>query len=261
MPEARNRTFPSATHDIRRTRLMTGASRATVDPRRMRGANKGLKKILIEGMTPADDQPHRWKDFSGAMVRHAVDEAMRTLPAEDKHVVKLAYFGGCSNREIARHVGLTEVTVQRRLRRALGAISEFIQHGHALRRRALYALTVWLSGRWLSDSLQHIAQTATVAAAAAIIVSQPAPQPVAVQRDGQPSQSTSNSPATLSAPMPSPTAQSVVPAAKEVVLPAIQPPALSLPVQAPPLPVKVEPPPLPIKVEPPPLPIKVEPPP
>ena len=91
-----------------------------------------------------------------------------------------------------------------------------------------------------------------MAAAAAIIVSQPAPQPVAVQRDGQPSQSTSNSPATLSAPMPPPTAQSVVPAAKEVVLPAIQPPALSLPVQAPPLPVKVEPPPLPIKVEPPP---------
>ncbi|TMF93044.1 MAG: sigma-70 family RNA polymerase sigma factor [Chloroflexi bacterium] len=146
MPEAENYALPEATNDTWRAWLMTGARRAPVDPRRMRGANKGLKKILIEGMTPADDQPHRWKDFSGAMVRHAVDEAMRTLPAEDKHVVKLAYFGGYSNREIARHVGLTEVTVQRRLRRALGAISEFIQHGHALRRRALYALTVWLSG-------------------------------------------------------------------------------------------------------------------
>src|SRR5439155_51191 len=72
MPEAENHALPAATNDIWRTWLMTGARRAPVDPRRMRGANKGLKKILIEGMTPAADQPHRWKDFSGAMVRHAV---------------------------------------------------------------------------------------------------------------------------------------------------------------------------------------------
>src|SRR5207248_468948 len=80
------------------------------------------------------DRTYAWKDFSGAMVRHAVDDAMRALPPEYMRVVKLAYFGGYSNREIALEVGLTEATVQRRLRRALGAISYHIQHGRAVGR-------------------------------------------------------------------------------------------------------------------------------
>lgn len=35
------------------------------------------------------------------MIRHAVDDAMKELPVQDKQLVKLAYFGGLSNREIA----------------------------------------------------------------------------------------------------------------------------------------------------------------
>lgn len=74
------------------------------------------------------------------MIRHAVDEAMRTLRPEDKQVVKLAYFGGYSDRAIAQQVGLTEGTVQRRLRRALAVISEYVQHWRTLGRRAVYTV-------------------------------------------------------------------------------------------------------------------------
>src|SRR5207302_6384554 len=180
MPEAERNALPRATNDTWRTWLMTGARRTPIDRRRMRGAHKGLKKMLVEGMGGEDERPHAWKDFSGAMIRHAVDEAMRSLPSQDKHVVTLAYFGGLSNREIADEVGLTEATVQRRLRRALATISDHIQHGRALGPRAMYAVAIWLSGRWLSDSVHQIAQVATVAAASAIIVAQPASGPLMV---------------------------------------------------------------------------------
>src|SRR5438552_12092501 len=212
MPEAENHALPGATNDTWRTWLITGARRSPVDRRRVRGAYKGLKRMLLEGMANAEERPHAWRDFSGAMIRHAVDDAIRSLPSEDTHVVKLAYFGGFSNREIAEQVGLTEATVQRRLRRALAAISDHIQHGRVLGRRAFYALALWLSGRWLSDSAQHFLQATAVAGAAAVIaVTQPA-VPAAVGSQRAPA--TTQAPAaagTVVPPLPSPTVPVTVP--------------------------------------------------
>jgi RNA polymerase sigma factor (sigma-70 family) len=175
MQDGENHAFAGSTNDSWRTWLITGARRSPVDRRRMRGAHRGLKKMLVDGMSNGEDRPHAWKDFSGAMVRHAVDEAMRTLPAVDKQVVKLAYFGGYTNRAIAAEVGLTEGTVQRHLQRALGVISDYIQQRRALGRRAMYGLAIWLSGRWLTDSAQHVVQAAAVAGVTAIIAAQAAP--------------------------------------------------------------------------------------
>src|ERR1700737_902076 len=121
MVEAEKHALPGGANDSWRTWLMTGSRRTPVDRRRLRGAHRGLKKMLIEGMSNGGDKPHAWKEFSGAMIRHAVDEALRALPLQDKELVKLAYFGGLSNREIAQNIGLTEATVQRRLRRAIDA--------------------------------------------------------------------------------------------------------------------------------------------
>src|SRR5258708_8840839 len=111
MREAENHLLSGATNDTWRTWLMTGVRRDRVDRRRMRGANKGLKKMLLEGMHNGDDRPHAWKDFSGAMIRHAVEEAIRALPHDDKQVVKLAYFGGYSNPEISLWGALTHATL------------------------------------------------------------------------------------------------------------------------------------------------------
>src|SRR5947209_541127 len=156
MPDVENQPIPIAAHETWRTWLMTGNRRTPVDRRRLRGAHKGLKKILVEGLTPEGRDPRVWKDFSGAMVRHAVDDAMRALPPEDTRVVKLAYFGGYSNRQIAQVVGLTEATVQRRLSRALTAISDHIQHGQTIARRAPYALVGFMPGPWPSGGAHRI---------------------------------------------------------------------------------------------------------
>ena len=233
MSEAENHVLPGATTDTWRTWLMTGARHRPVDRRRMRGDHVGLKRLLVEGMTDTKDRPHAWNDFSGAMIRHAIDEAMRSLPSQDTHVVKLAYFGGYSNREIAEQVGLTEATVQRRLKRALASISEHIQHGRTLARRAMYALMVWMSGRWLSDSAHHVVQAAAVVATAAIVVSQPAPGSLARSPDGY-SPQTTTTPAAPSTnvvlPVPSPSVPLIsVPSAPQLQLPPVQLPPVQLP--------------------------------
>jgi RNA polymerase sigma factor (sigma-70 family) len=223
MPEA------GSTNDSWRAWLTSGVRRSPADRRRLRGEHRGLKRMLLEGMTNGGSSPHAWKDFSGVMIRHAVDDAMRSLPAQDKQVVKLAYFGGYSNREIAQEVGLTEATVQRRLRRALSAISDHIQHGRAIGRRVAFAFGVWLSGRWLTDSAHHIAQTAAVATVTVIVAAQPAPAPSVIHlgtaRDAQPHAATA--PARVIPP--GSTSIPVVPR-------TVQPPAVQLPVDLPVLP-------------------------
>jgi hypothetical protein len=236
MPEAENCALPGGTNDSWRAWLTTGVRRSPADRRRLRGEYRGLKRMLLEGMTNGGERPHAWKDFSGAMIRHAVDDAMGSLVAQDRQVVKLAYFGGYSNREIAEHVGLTEATVQRRLRRALSAISAHIQRGRALGRRVAFALGVWLSSRWLTDGGHHIAQAAAVASVTLIVAAQPVQAPAAMAlppaRHAQSHATTAGTRGTL----PVPSSAQVAPV--EIQLPAVQ-----LPVEVPALPQ------LPVKVK------------
>src|SRR3982751_6684673 len=118
-----------AAHDSWRTWLLTGVRRDPVDRRRIRGSHIGLKKMLLEGMNVSYDKPYTWKEFSDAMVRQSVGEAVHSMRREDSQLLKLAYFGGLSNREIAGNMGLGEATVERRLRHALDVISRFIERG------------------------------------------------------------------------------------------------------------------------------------
>jgi Sigma-70, region 4 len=238
MPEAENHVLPGPINDSWRAWLMTGTRRTPADRRRLRGEYRGLKRMLLEGMAESADRPHAWKDFSGAMIRHAVDDAMRSLPTQDKQVVKLAYFGGYSNREIASEVGLTEATVQRRLRRALSAISEHIQHGRMLGRRAAFALGAWLSGRWVSDSVNHLGQAAALAAVTVIVATQPAPAPAA---DPAPA-----APAPARATQQLPVAPPVPTGAPEAPPVRVNPSVVQLPVNVPAVPTL---PPLPVKVK------------
>ncbi len=164
-----------AANDSWRTWLMTGARRAPSDRRRVRGSHRGLKKMLVEGMRTGGEQPYSWKEFSDAMVRQSVGEAIRSLPSQDSEMVKLAYFGGLSNRQIAARFGTAESTVQRRLRQALAKISAHVERGRSAGRRVVCALGVWLSGRWLGDATHHLAQAGVVLGAAAVIVAAPVP--------------------------------------------------------------------------------------
>lgn len=175
MGEPDGRAPSPAANDSWRTWLMTGSRRAPSDRRRVRGSHRGLKKMLVEGMRTGGEQPYSWKEFSDAMVRQSVGEAIRSLPSQDSEMVKLAYFGGLSNRQIAARFDTTESTVQRRLRQALATISAHVERGRSAGRRVVCALGVWLSGRWLGDATHHLAQAGVVLGAAAVIVAAPVP--------------------------------------------------------------------------------------
>ena len=164
--------LPSAASDSWRTWLMTGLRKPPFDRRRIRGANQGLKKMLIEGTTTGDSGPQPWNDFSSAMVRQSVDEALNSLPAGHKQVVKLAYFGGMTNPQIARHVGVGEAAVRRWLRDALARVSAHVEMGRAVAQRTLYAIAAWFAMRSIANSVRRTSETASghVAQAAVVVV-------------------------------------------------------------------------------------------
>jgi hypothetical protein len=133
---------------------MTGVRRGPIYRRRVRGAHKGLKRMLVEGMGDGVQDQNGWRGFSGAMVRQAVGEAVSSLPPRQRQLIKLAYFTDLSNREIARGLGLTVSGVERGLRQAIGRVSEQVERGRMAGRRAIYALAMFLGGRWLSEAHQ-----------------------------------------------------------------------------------------------------------
>ncbi len=263
---------------------MTGVRRGPVYRRRVRGAHKGLKRLLVEGMGESDDQHGSWRGFSGAIVRQAVGEAVSSLPPRQRQLIKLAYFGDLSNREIAQGLGITLGSVERGLRQAIAQISEHVEHGRTAGRRAIYALAMFLGGRWLSEAHQATASSAqpwvkagtlllVTATAGALLTARPAsPAPRAhieqatvpivvsepagqVQAPRIRSLRDATDRVPRSAGVTAPTVPEI-----DVALRAIAIPALTLPVDVtlPPLPVDVTLPSLPVRVTVPPLPVPVE---
>jgi predicted DNA-binding protein (UPF0251 family) len=242
-----------APSDSWRSWLVTGTPAMPVDRRRVRGAHRGLKKMLIEGMSNGGVRP--WKDFSGAMIRQAVNEALSQLPPEHSQVVKLAYFGGLSNREIADRLGISVAAVQRKLRQALARISDHVEHGRAFGRRALYAFLAWLAGRQIFGT-EHAGGALAVAAVAVTLAVQPAAvpapagaaAPAAVSQPAHVEQRTAPPPAATSAPAPPDAGRRAAAAVKSVGVPALPVSVAAPPVSVPALPVsapQVPPPKLP----------------
>jgi Sigma-70, region 4 len=152
--------------------LITGTRLVPLDLRRARGARGRLKKTLVDGPGNGADRPHRLKDFSSAMDRQAVGEALNALPLPQREVVKLAYFGGMTNREIADRLGVPVGGVRHRLRRALAAAGDYVERGRATGRKVVYLLVAWLCGRSFESTqrtsgaaAEHILRASMVVAA------------------------------------------------------------------------------------------------
>ena len=164
----------------------TGARREPTGRRRVQGAHKELKRLLVEGTHLGAGHAQSWKGFSDAMARQEVQEAVASLPPRQKQLIKLAYFSDLSNREIAQGLGITLSSVERGLRQAIARVSVYVEQGRAIGRRAIYGLALFLAGRWLTDTanqatgpttgqLVRAGALAVVAATAgAVLISQPA---------------------------------------------------------------------------------------
>ena len=125
-------------------------------------------------------------DTLGDAVQFAFNvDVSSSLSASDAQLVKLAYFAGMTNREIAGSLDLGEATVERRLRRAIDVISRYIERGRGLGQRVLASVAVWVTGRWVSDTFQHAAPATVVGAAAAVLLVQAAPSAHDRAADGE----------------------------------------------------------------------------
>jgi hypothetical protein len=261
--------LPAVASDSWRTWLMTGLRKAPFDRRRIRGDHKGIKKMMIEGTSAPQDPPQPWNDFSGAMVRQAVDEALNSLPPGHKQAVKLAYFGGMSNEAIAKHLGVATGVVRKRLRDALAVVSAHVETGAALGRKVIYGIAALAAVRWTIDfvrrtplpSTDQVAQAAVVLAcgvvtASVLSTSSPSPGQLTQVDRGQLSVPATGAPLNVSTlpvapvtapvigPLPVPTpAVPVLPTPAVPPLPT--PPAVTLPVTIPSLPPVPSPPPIP----------------
>lgn len=249
-PQGRER--PGAS-DIWRTWLVTGARAHPIDRRRMQGEHRGLKQILAEG-GEAGVQRRPWKDFSRAMVRQSVNDAMGTLRSEERVVIRLAYFVGFSNLEIAEELGMTVRGVQRVLRVALDHLSDAMDRG----KRAALALVVFLPGKRIGQWVVTISSpAATHAVVAAVVVGGLAVAPALDGTAGpalrtsaqvgawqatpvQPAQAPRAPAATAGAAVPEVTVPAApvitAPAAPAITAPAV--PAVSVPVTIPKLRIK-----------------------
>src|SRR5712691_5816756 len=162
--------LPAEANDAWRTWLMTGTRRPPFDRRRINGAHRGLKKLMIEGTTSQPDRSLPWNDFSAAMIRQAVDEALNALPSSHKQAVKLGYFGGFTNQEIAEHLGVGEAAVKQMLQVAVATVSAHVERGKTTTRKAIYFLALWVGGRRLMDFLRRLPPALDQVAQASVIV-------------------------------------------------------------------------------------------
>ena len=191
--------LPPAAVDSWRTWLLTGKSGVVTDRRRVRGSHRGLKQILVDGT--GSDLPQTWKHFSGAMVRLAINDGLNTLPTDQTHVVWLAYFGGLSNSEIAKRLGLSLGGVQRRLKVAFEQLSDYVEHGKTAGRRAIYAIAGWLSLRRLVESHPMLVQAVAAAGTTAVVVAAAAGSTPVSATHATPS---TVAPLVVASPLPSP---------------------------------------------------------
>jgi Sigma-70, region 4 len=199
--------------------------------------------MLVEGMGDGAEDRNTWKRFSGALVRQAVGDAVSSLPPRQRQLIKLAYFSDLSNREIAQGLGITLSSVERGLRQAIASVSEQVERGRTAGRKAIYALAMFLGGRWLSDAHRALKVGTVIvvtASAGAVLSAQPAaPAQVAhPQPQNAPAAVSSRTGAPIGHPADNPA--HALPAAQP--LPSVQalpvaPPIVAVPIST--LPAKV----------------------
>src|SRR5258708_39762741 len=101
-PAAENHVVPPAASSSWRTWLMTGTRQGQGYRRRVRGAHKGLKRMLVEGMGDGVEAQSNWRGFSGSMERQAVRQAVSDPAPRQTQMSKLSYFSQLTNRAICQ---------------------------------------------------------------------------------------------------------------------------------------------------------------
>jgi RNA polymerase sigma-70 factor (ECF subfamily) len=118
--------FDASRGSLRRW-LMSTVRNRSIDYLRGRAAHERDERGLSPAVESAGPSSDPWREVSESLERSAIREAITHLPAEQRHAVELAYFGGYSGREIADMTRVPLSTVKGRMRLALEKLSSYLQ--------------------------------------------------------------------------------------------------------------------------------------
>jgi RNA polymerase sigma-70 factor, ECF subfamily len=119
-------TFDAARGSLRAWLLTTVRNRC-IDYLRGRGSRERREDELNPNADYAQAPSDPWREVALSLERAAVRDAMSSLPAEQRQVVEMAYFGGYSHAEIADMTRVPLGTVKGRMRLALEKMSSYLR--------------------------------------------------------------------------------------------------------------------------------------
>ena len=108
--------------------LLTSVRNRSIDYLRGRGGRerereRELYPEVAYALSPSDP----WREVALSLERTAVRDAMASLPAEQRQVIELAYFGGYTHAEIADMARVPLGTVKGRMRLALEKMGSYLR--------------------------------------------------------------------------------------------------------------------------------------
>lgn len=106
--------------------LLTSVRNRCIDYLRGRGAHERREEELDTDVDYAQARSDPWREVALSLERTAVRDAVSSLPAEQRQVVEMAYFGGYTHTEIADMTRVPLGTVKGRMRLALEKMSSYL---------------------------------------------------------------------------------------------------------------------------------------
>ena len=107
--------------------LLTAVRNRCIDYLRGRGSRERGERELQPDIAYAQSPSDPWREVALSLERTALRDAMASLPAEQRQVIELAYFGGYSHTEIAEMTRVPLGTVKGRMRLALEKLGSYLR--------------------------------------------------------------------------------------------------------------------------------------
>jgi len=107
--------------------LLTSVKNRSIDYLRGRGRREREERELEPDVAYAQSPSDPWREVALSLERTAVRDALASLPAEQRQVVELAYFGGYTHVEIADMARVPLGTVKGRMRLALEKMGSYLR--------------------------------------------------------------------------------------------------------------------------------------
>jgi RNA polymerase sigma-70 factor (ECF subfamily) len=107
--------------------LLTLVRNRAIDQLRGRPGRQRQELELTHELPASGGGSDPWREVSESLERQAIRQALDSLPAEQRRVIELAYYGGYTQTEIAEVVGVSLGTVKGRTRLALEKLSSYLR--------------------------------------------------------------------------------------------------------------------------------------